>query len=49
MNIMCLKEVSEEDQVVTLFGSLPTSFAAVVTALEAKGDDGVRSRITDSS
>ena len=31
--------VSEEDQVVTLLGSLPSSFATLVTALEARGDD----------
>ena len=31
--------VSEEDQVVTLLGSLPDSYATVVTALEARGDD----------
>ena len=30
--------VSEEDQVVTLLGSLPASFATVVTALEARSD-----------
>ena len=30
--------VSEEDQVVTLLGSLPTSFATIVTALEERGD-----------
>ena len=30
--------VSEEDQVVTLPGSLPTSFANIVTALEERGD-----------
>ena len=27
--------VSEEDQVVTLLGSLPTSFTTIITALEA--------------
>ena len=31
--------VSEEDQVVTLLGSLPPSYATIVTALEARGDD----------
>ena len=31
--------ISEEDQVVTLLGSLPPSFSAVVTALEARVDD----------
>ena len=30
--------VSEEDQVVTLPGSLLTSFATIVTALEVRGD-----------
>ena len=30
--------VSEEDQVVTLLGSLPAPFATVVTALEARSD-----------
>jgi len=31
--------ISEKDQVVTLLGSLPPSFSAVVTALEARVDD----------
>ena len=31
--------ISEEDQVVTLLGSLPSSFSTVVTALEARVDD----------
>ena len=31
--------ISEEDQVVTLLGSLPGSYATFVTALEARGDD----------
>ena len=31
--------ISQEDQVVTLLGSLPASYASVVTALEARGDD----------
>ena len=31
--------ISEEDQVVTLLGSLPRSFATLVTALEARGND----------
>jgi len=31
--------ISEEDQVVTLLGSLPSSFSTLVTALEARGDD----------
>ena len=31
--------ISEEDQVVTLLGSLPPSFSTVVTALEARADD----------
>lgn len=31
--------ISEEDQVVTLLGSLPDSYSTVVTALEARGDD----------
>jgi hypothetical protein len=32
-------EVSEEDQVVTLLGSLPSSYATIVTALEARIDE----------
>ena len=31
--------ISEEDQVVTLLGSLPSSYATLVTALEARVDD----------
>lgn len=31
--------ISEEDQVVTLLGSLPTSYSTIVTALEARVDD----------
>ncbi len=31
--------ISEEDQVVTLLGSLPPSYSTVVTAIEARGDD----------
>ena len=31
--------ISEEDQVVTLLGSLPRSYSTLVTALEARGDD----------
>ena len=31
--------ISEEDQVVTLLGSLPSSFSTVVTALETRVDD----------
>ncbi|CAB4036919.1 Hypothetical predicted protein, partial [Paramuricea clavata] len=31
--------ISEEDQVVTLLGSLPRSYATLVTALEARVDD----------
>ena len=31
--------ISEEDQVITLLGSLPPSFSSVVTALEARVDD----------
>ena len=31
--------ISEEDQVVTLLGSLPRSYAILVTALEARVDD----------
>ena len=31
--------ISEEDQVITLLGSLPPSFSTVVTALEAHVDD----------
>ena len=31
--------ISEEDQVVTLLGSLPRSFATLVTAIEARVDD----------
>lgn len=30
--------ISEEDQVVTLFGSLPRSYSALITALEARMD-----------
>ena len=30
--------ISEEDQVVTLLGSLPSSFSSIVTALEARVD-----------
>ena len=31
--------ISNEDQVVTLLGSLPRSYSTLVTALEARGDD----------
>ena len=31
--------ISEEDQIVTLLGSLPMKYNAIVTALEARGDD----------
>jgi hypothetical protein len=31
--------ISQEDQVVTLLGSLPRSYSTLVTALEARGDD----------
>lgn len=31
--------ITEEDQVVTLLGSLPSNYAALVTALEARSDD----------
>ena len=31
--------IAEEDQVVTLLGSLPRSYSTLVTALEARGDD----------
>ncbi len=31
--------ISEEDQVVTLLGSLPSSYSTIVTALEARVDD----------
>ena len=31
--------IDEEDQVVTLLGSLPISYATLVTALESRGDD----------
>ena len=31
--------INEEDQVVTLLGSLPQSFSTIVTALEARADD----------
>ena len=31
--------ISEEDQVVTLLGSLPPSYSTIVTALEARADD----------
>ena len=33
--------VTEEDQVVTLLGSLPKSFSTLVTALEARVDEGL--------
>ena len=33
--------ISEEDQVVTLLGSLPTSYSALVTALEAQSDGDI--------
>ena len=33
--------VTEEDQVVTLLGSLPDSFSTLVTALEARVDEGL--------
>ena len=33
--------VTEEDQVVTLLGSLPPSFSTLVTALEARVDEGL--------
>ncbi|MCP3664309.1 MAG: hypothetical protein GY696_17775 [Gammaproteobacteria bacterium] len=32
-------EISEEDQVVTLLGSLPSSYSTLTTALEARGDN----------
>ena len=31
--------ISNEDQVVTLLGSLPRSYSTLMTALEARGDD----------
>ena len=31
--------ISEEDQMVTLLGSLPSNYATLVTALEARVDD----------
>ena len=34
--------ISEEDQVVTLLGSLPQSYSTLVTALEARADDNLR-------
>ena len=34
--------ISEEDQVVTLLGSLPQSYSTLVTALEARADDELR-------
>ena len=40
--------ISEEDQVVTLLGSLPPSFSTVVTALEARGDDLKLSQVQQS-
>jgi len=39
---------TEEDQVVTLLGSLPTSFATVLTALEAKGEDMTMDYVQES-
>ena len=34
--------ISEEDQVVTLLGSLPKSYSTLVTALEARADDNLK-------
>ena len=31
--------ISEDNQIVTLLGSLPRSYSTLVTALEARGDD----------
>jgi len=31
--------IAEEDQVVSLLGSLPSSFSTLVTALEVQGDE----------
>ena len=33
--------ISEEDQVMTLLGSLPEKYSGLVTALEARGEEGV--------
>ena len=33
--------ISEEDQMVTLLGSLPHSYSTIVTALEARGSDNL--------
>ena len=33
--------ITEEDQVVTLLGNLPRSFSTLVTALEARVDEGL--------
>ena len=49
-HIKCMKElsdklasigfaISEEDQMVTLLGSLPASYSSLVTALEARGTE----------
>ena len=35
----CGAPISEEDQVVTLLGSLPRSYATLVTAFEARVDN----------
>ena len=35
-------EISQEDQVVTLLGSLPRSYATLVTALEARQDNSFK-------
>ena len=38
---MIVAPVTEEDQVVTLLGSLPQSFSTLVTAVEAQVDEGL--------
>jgi len=34
--------ITEEDQVVTLLGSLPHSYSTLVTALEARADNNLK-------
>ena len=38
--------ISEEDQVVTLLGSVPPSYSTLVTALESRIDGVIRSQET---
>lgn len=41
--------ITEEDQVVTLLGSLPDSFSTLVTALEARVDEGLTLKYVQQS